>query len=164
MRERKSWSVPYMWIELWTRWFPFPLPPPSLVQRGSWDLADPQAGRSMVRSYTQHWHRGSDVNTHTEEGKSASYKWQQSSHNRWHSAGVLTACVIYMHIYLVETVYLSAWCSHGTSATVIRLMSSFLIPRLDPFIVTEICPILGPYRGVIWSESMGKKKFRTDKL
>lgn len=66
--------------------------------------------------------------------------------------------------YLVETVYLSAWCSHSTSATVILLMSSFLIPRLDPFIVTKICPLLGPNRGVIWSKSMGMKKFRTGKL
>lgn len=61
--------------------------------------------------------------------------------------------------YLVETEYLSGWCLHATPATVILLMSSCLMPKLEPFIVTEICPFIGPYRGTIW-----KNESRTAKL
>lgn len=64
--------------------------------------------------------------------------------------------IVFMQ-YLVETEYLSGICVHGTPATVIFSMSSCLMPKLEPFIVTEICPFIGPYWGTIWNESRTAK-------
>lgn len=56
----------------------------------------------------------------------------------------------------METEYFSARWMQGSPATVMLLMSSLLIPRLEPRMVIEIPPCMGPKRGMIYARRHGE--------
>lgn len=61
-----------------------------------------------------------------------------------HSAGIRAGRAGDPWADLVETEYRSSWWTHSTPATMIRFTSSFLIPMLEPLMVTEMRPFRGP--------------------